>query len=212
MFVVAHRLAFNSTGSKDKSLSIVRLETRRAEILGKMQRFRDQGETLCRAADYLRIFGNLQEAEGYFLRARKIAEAHGFFSVECKSCLGLGKLAMLLEGRQEEGVDLLRNALVCVPLCEEEVNTMELNVLQTFTDALFCTHAIGEVEPLVARYLEAAKKESERHGSLRFWDVHSLYTSARLHEVLCTCPLRWEPPHIARSLHVTKADSASHRY
>ena len=44
VFVAAHMRAFNSTGSDDSSLSVVRLETRRAEVLGKMQRFRDQGE------------------------------------------------------------------------------------------------------------------------------------------------------------------------
>jgi len=104
---------------------------------------------------------------------------------------------------------MLRNALVCVPLCEEEVTTIELNVLSLFTDALFRTHAIDEVEPLVARYLEAAKKESEKQGRLIISEFRSLYTSARLYEVLCSCPPRWEPPHIARPLHSTKAGSLS---
>jgi len=45
VFVVAHMGAFNSTGSEDNLLSFVRLETRQVEVLGKMQRFRDQGET-----------------------------------------------------------------------------------------------------------------------------------------------------------------------
>ena len=97
----------DSAGSKDNSHSIVRLETRRAELLGKVQRFRDQGEAFCRVADYLLVLERRQEAEGYFERARKIAEAHGFFSVECAACLGLGKLAVL-GGRQEEGVELMR--------------------------------------------------------------------------------------------------------
>jgi hypothetical protein len=188
VFVAAHGWASRSTGSQGDSLSIVRLETRRAEILGKMQRFRDQGEALCRVAEYLCLLHEQQEAEGYFQRARKVAEAHGFFSVECASCIGLGKLAMD-GGRDAEGVVLLRNALVCVPLCEEEDPIMELEVLHFFTDALFDTHAIDEVEPLVARYLEAAKSDSERQGRLH-WDVHSLCTSARLHEVLCSCPPR----------------------
>jgi len=207
----AHRGAFNSTGSEDNLLSIVRLETRRAEVLGKMQRFRDQGEALCSVANALLGLGRRQEAEGYFERARKIAEAHGFFSVECDACLGLGKLAMR-ERRQDEGVELMRNALVCVPLCEEEDTAMELNVLTFFTDALFDTHAIDEVEPLVARYLEVAKAESERQGRLHISELRGLFKSARLHEVLCSCPPRWDPPHIARPLHSTKADSVSHRY
>ena len=212
VFVDAHGRAFNSTGSKDHSLSIVQLETRRAELLGKMQRFRDQGEALCRAANCLRSFDNQQEAGGYFQRARTIAEAHGFFSVECDSCLGLGKLAMD-GGREEEGVELMRNALVCVPLCEGENPIMELGVLQAFTCALLDTpHEIDEVEPLVARFLEAAKAESDRQGRLDWFELQSVLASARLHEVLCTCTPCWEPLDAARPLHSTQADSVSHRY
>jgi hypothetical protein len=193
VFSDAHRGAFNATESKDNTLSIVRLETRRADLAGKMQRFRDQGETLCRVSDQLLILGRRQEAEKYLQRARKIAEAHGFFSVECDACLGLGKLARR-EGREEEGVELMRNALVCVPLFEEEHPIMELNVLQAFTDLLFRTDAIDEVEPLIPRYLEAAKVESHKQERLIFAEFHSLYTSARLHEVLCTCTPRVGSP------------------
>jgi len=209
VFSGAHREAFDSTGSAANSLSIVRLETRHIEVLGKMQRFRDQGRAFVAVADHLLGFGRRQEAEGYFERARKIAEAHGFFSVECLSCLGLGKLAMA-EWRDEEGVDLLRNALVCVPLCEEENTSMELNVLHFFLTALFHTQAIDEAEPLVARYREVATENSGTEGRLTFAVCHSLYMSAQLHEVLCTCIPR--PLHTALPLHFAKADSVSHRY
>ena len=84
----------------------------------------------------------------------------------------------MMAGQQEEGVELLRNALVCAPLCEGEVNRMELRVLLNFTEALFGTHAIDEVEPLVARFLEAAKAESENRGRLHFSQIQSLYTCA----------------------------------
>ena len=46
LFANAHKGGFNSTGSKDNSLSIVRLETWRVEDLDNMQRFWDQGEAL----------------------------------------------------------------------------------------------------------------------------------------------------------------------
>ena len=44
-FAQAHGRAFNATGSKDNSLSIVRLETRLVEVLGNMQRFRHSVES-----------------------------------------------------------------------------------------------------------------------------------------------------------------------
>jgi len=210
-FAGAHMGTFDSRGSKDNQLSIVRLEARRAELLGKMQRFRDQGEVLCRVAEDLPGLGRRQEAVGYFKRARKIAEAHGFFSVECLWCFGFGKLAME-EGRHEEGLELMRNALVCVPLCEEKDTIIELDVLHAFIDALFHTHAIDEAEPLVARFLEVAKAESQKQKCLQISEFRSLNASARLHEVLCTCTPCLEPPHTARPLQATKADSVSHRY
>jgi len=55
----------------------------------------------------------------------------------------------LNEGREVEGVDLLRNALVALPLCEhseaEADVLLELNVLTSLIDALFKTDAIEEV-------------------------------------------------------------------
>ena len=203
VFSNAHRRALNSSESKDSALSVVRLESRNVEVLGKMQRFRDQGEALCRIADYLLGLGKRQESETYLQRARKIAEAHGFFSIECRSCLGLGKLART-GGREQEAVELLRNALACVPLFEEEDTILELDVLHNFTDALFDTHAIDEVDPLVARFHEVAKAESQKQGCLCITELHSLCTSARLHEVLYTYHPRVGPP--------SKADSVSHRH
>jgi hypothetical protein len=211
MFVNAHRDAFSATGNRDHALSVVRLEPRHIEVLGKMQRFRDQGEAICRLADQLRLLDHRQIAEGYYQRARNLAEAHGFFSVECESCLGLGKLAMETR-RDEEGVELMRNALACVPLCEVEDTNLELDVLHFFAHALFDTDAIDEAEPIVARYREAAMADFDKKGLPNFEVLHSLYTSARLHEVLCTFAPDWDPLHNALPLHLTEAESVSHRY
>jgi hypothetical protein len=92
-FVKAHMGGFNSTGSKDNSLPIVRLETRRVDDLDNMQRFQDQGDALCRAADYLLFSTSDRIPRKYFQRAWKIAEARGFFSAG-GPCLRLGKLAL----------------------------------------------------------------------------------------------------------------------
>ena len=79
-------------------------------------------------------------------------------------------------------------------MCEGEITDLELDVLDSFTDALFDTHAIDEVEPLVAHYLEAAKAESQKRGRLNPAEFQSLCASARLHEVLCTYPPRAGSP------------------
>jgi hypothetical protein len=182
-FKWAHAVAWSVSDNTDHALAVVRLQDRRIELLGNMERFRDQGETMCGAAEYLQFAGKVQEAAAYFQRARDVGAAHGFFSVECKACLGLGCGAML-GGRHEEGADLLRNALAASSLREDENDSMmELQVLAQFTTALFRTHEIDEVEPLVARFREAAGAQSQKMGRVCFWELQSLYASARLLEV-----------------------------
>jgi len=204
IFRWAHENAGDATGLTHHILAVVRLQDRRIEILGNMERFRDQGEAMCDAAVHLRIAGKDTESAAYLQRARDVGAAHGFFSVECRACLGLGYGAVL-EGRHEEGVDLLRNVLAASSLRENEDDTrMELRALAHLTDALFKTHGIDEVEPLVLRYREAAAAQSQKDGCVCYLELASLYASARLHEV-------GNPPHPA-SLASTKVDSVCHRF
>ena len=140
IFSSAHALANCSmasawTGWCGHALSNIRLLGRRVELLGNLERFRDQGEVLCNIANQLRMVNSQEEAtrfsmhqamlcvsllvldlptefflHRFYNRARDVGAAHGFFSVECRSCLGLGQMAVD-DGREEEGLELLRNAL-----------------------------------------------------------------------------------------------------
>ena len=201
-FKGAHTTGMIATGSTGHALAVVRLQDRRIEILGNMERFRDQGEEMCHAAEHLRSAHKHTEAAAYYQRARDVGATHGFFSVECRACLGLGCVA-IFEGRHEEG--LLRNALAASSLREDENDTMmELQVLAPLIGALFRTHEIDEVEPLVLRYREAAMAKSQKVGRVCFQELESLYASARLHEV-------GNPPHPA-SFASAKVDSACHSF
>jgi hypothetical protein len=158
-FQNAHALGTKSTGSPHHSLPSIRLAEQLVDLLGKRQRFRDQGEEMCFLADNLRAAGKRQEASLYCQKARKVGEAHGFFSVECRACLGLGQEKME-EGRHEEGLDLLRNALAAVPLSENEgYSTCELPALLWLIDALFLTEAIDEVKQTPNPRLSTLKPE-----------------------------------------------------
>jgi len=134
--------------------------------LGKLQLFRDQGKAMCFIAEMCFKCSFLErrsEAEKWNQRARDVGAAHGFFSLESKACIGLG-MAAVAEGRDEEGVALLRNALVAAELNELDSPGFELDALQYLIDALFQTNLIDEVEPLVLRFREAAKAHSEKQG------------------------------------------------
>jgi hypothetical protein len=84
-----------STGSTNNIMKIVRLEERRIAVLASMQRFRDSGEAICNLAQCLLQASARREATKAFQLARDLGAAHGFFSVECQACLGLGKISMV---------------------------------------------------------------------------------------------------------------------
>ena len=191
VFSDAHQMGWQATRSNDHARSCVGLHERRIPLLGKLQRFWDQGNAMCSLSHMLRFLHRDSEAATWFQRARDVGAAHGFFSLESKACMGLGEAAMD-EGRHEEGVALLRNALVAAELNELDDPAFELNSLRSLIQALFKTNSIDEVEPLVLRYREAAKAQSAKKG-VCFAEFNSLLWSARLHEVLCLCIPCCEP-------------------
>ena len=146
-FEIAHLQGRLTIGSPPHHLaSLIRISERMIHLMGKRQRFRDQGEEMCFLADCLSMAGELHDASVYYQKARKVGEAHGFFSVECRACLGLGQ-AKVAEGCDEEGLELLRNALVASRISEDAHNNLEFRVLYTLMDVLFTTQAIHEVKP-----------------------------------------------------------------
>ena len=214
VFSLAHQMGFQATGSKNHARSVVGLDERRVALLGKLQRFRDQGEMMCNLASMLRSLGRKSEAATWYQRARHVGAAHGFFSVESLACIGLGTVEMD-EGRHEEGLALLRNALVAAELSESDNPAFDLDALQSLIRALFKTNSMDEVEPLVLRYREAAKAQSEKEGvgSPVFPEFNSLLYSARLHEVMCLCTLRSTTPfHGSDIASSTAISSDCHRF
>jgi len=195
-FSNGHRRGFYATGGKDHARSYVGLVERRIPLLGKVQRFRDQGEAMCSLSIMLDSLERMSEAATWYQRARDVGAAHGFFSLESKACRGLG-VAASNAGRHEEGLELLRNALVAAELNELDDPAFELAALDVLIQTLLQARAFDEVEPLVLRYREAAKTQSEKEGAearFCFMELKSLLYSARLHEVLCLCNLRVGTP------------------
>ena len=190
-FSAAHTIGYQATRSEDHARSSIKLEERRISLLGKLQRFRDQGETMCMVSTLLRSLERNSEAATWYQRARDVGAAHGFFSLESLACTGLGSVA-IDAGRREEGLELLRNALVAAELNELDDPKYELDALQSLILVLFETKSIDDVEPLVLRYREAAKVQSEK-GRVCFAEFESLLFTAQLHEVLCLYTPRWGP-------------------
>ena len=137
IFCEAHYIGLYATGSNDHARSYVELMQRWIQLLGKLQRFRDQGEAMCSLSNvlYTSSLDRKSEAATWYQRARDVGAAHGFFSVESTACMGLGTTAME-EGRLEEGIELLRNALVAAELNELDNPNYELAALNSLINAL----------------------------------------------------------------------------
>ena len=169
---------------KDNARAAIGLLERRVELLGKMERFRDQGQRICEIAYCLECLGREEEARKEFQRARDVGAAHGFFSVECLACVGLGHLAMTV-GRDEEGVELYQNAVAAARVSGDgDISlSQERSILCMLIEALFETKAIDEVEPHLLRYREMVKAESQSNFPYVPAELKAEVISARLHEV-----------------------------
>jgi len=104
-----------------------------------------------------------------------------------KRCGITSKLVLSVQdGRETEGVELLRHALSAAPFTEHDCGKYELGALGLLVEVLFKQGQLEEVEPLVLRYREAARRESRTRdpetGGLVHVELDSLYYSARLHE------------------------------
>ena len=82
MFACAHN---KETGGQ---LTVAGLEKRRVVLLGKLERFRDQGEAMNQIALNLIAAKKTQEAFEWLQRMRNLGAAHGFFLLESAACLG----------------------------------------------------------------------------------------------------------------------------
>jgi len=122
------------------------------------------------------------DASTWYQRARDVGAAHGFFSLESTACGGLGISAMQ-EGRHEEGVALLRNALAAAELNEMDDPMYQLHALEPLIQSLFTIDSLDEAEAMVLRYRCMAKEQSEKEG-LVFAEIDSLFWSARICEVI----------------------------
>jgi hypothetical protein len=78
-FAVAHMRAGNCAKAAPYML-------RKANLLGERQRFRDQGDAFVTHAVYLFKAGDVAGARKGFSKAKRLAQAHGFFQVDGHAC------------------------------------------------------------------------------------------------------------------------------
>jgi hypothetical protein len=167
-FMHAHEELSKETGDAHHLSCCDQLQERKIELLGAMNRFRDQGEEMYYQGSSLllrkyekgnpdvgRIERNL--AKKWFERTRDVAEQHGFFTLESEACFGLGKLSVN-DGRVEEGIDLIRNAYIAGGLDDSVVHASQ--AVELLIELYIQTHKLDDADSLIPKYEELAKKSS----------------------------------------------------
>jgi tetratricopeptide (TPR) repeat protein len=141
-----------------------RLFQRRVQLLGKLERFSDQGVDMCQVGE---CFLHLKEenlSETWYQKARKLGEKHGCYAVECAASLGLGRVELYLRGNEEGAEGLLRHALSVLDFVEivefveggYERTTLEKEVKGELAKMLVSTDRHEEAGPLIQRLRELA--------------------------------------------------------
>ena len=161
IFCQSHQIAFNETGRHKHLRSSVKLHERRIPILGQLQRFRDQGDQMMIAARLLILIDKGAEAVRWMEEARNVGAAHGFYTMESQACNALGALAFD-QGRREDGLGLMRNAIIAGKLNEFEDPADELHAMNQIMEPLFKESEIDEITGMMSRYQELSLQKEKR--------------------------------------------------
>jgi hypothetical protein len=157
VFIDAHMSGYHSTGDEDHLVWFRRLTERSIKICNTLQQFRTQAETMCSLGHVLRVVGEFDDARMMYLEAGRIAEHHGFLSVESAVCLGLGLMHME-SGDEEYGVKLLRNAVLAIDFSVEPSTSHVLKSLESLSVSLFKTGDTDGLETVVLRLHHEAEE------------------------------------------------------
>lgn len=150
-FINAHLAAFREVGGDLHLLWYIRLVEKYIVICGDSNLFRTQGHVICRAGNVLYSASNFEDAKKFYIRARKIAQAHGFLGVESRVLCGFGMLK-LQAGEFDRALMQLQSALDGIYLSESPKIIYIIEILDSIIYACFYTGMAQGLHQLMRRY------------------------------------------------------------
>jgi len=132
---------------------------RLVQLLGKMERFSEQGADMCRVGDCFIRLNDAKSAERWYQKARMLGEKHGCYESEGRASLGLGRVEFM-RGRMQEAEELLRHALSVLDFVEGKDETLERDINVELAKLLMQTDRYEEAGPLIQRLRELAERAS----------------------------------------------------
>ena len=135
---------------------------RSAQVLGKLERFREQVTDMFHAGIYLTELKDAKGATRWFQRAREVGAQHGFYSAECEACVGLG-LVEQMKGRRKEAEELFLHALTALDFVEDVADGYPAaargNLERQIATFLLETDSYEAAGPLIQRLRELAEAQ-----------------------------------------------------
>ena len=182
LFIDSNHKAYTETGHEVYRVSLIRLKENLVKLLGSMELFHEQGLYMTSLGGMFMAMKHYIVAQIYFQEVRDIGVAHGFFTMECKACLGLGRIAMK-EGRSQEGLELLQNAVCASSLLlpTDNPREYEINAFYWLIDALFDSEDIDEAEKLMVRMAATVKQEEKDYIQIN--DMRVMIDKTRLYQI-----------------------------
>jgi hypothetical protein len=114
-FIDANHAAAAETRHTVYSMSLIKMYDQLMTCMEDIQHFHDKGTYLYRVGCIFLRLGDNEEAERRFNGVRKLGEAHGFFTMECLACIGLGRISRL-QGQTEMEIMFYNNAIAACSL------------------------------------------------------------------------------------------------
>jgi tetratricopeptide (TPR) repeat protein len=155
----------------------------KADLVGQYERYRDQGEIMCRAGIHMLFSGDVEKSKDLFRKARRVAESHGFYTVECLACRGLGD-CYTSTGDHEEALPFFQNALAAAPLAEHHEKKLEMALTQSVATSLYTIHRYAEAAEFMPRLKELTREHSEVCGSFQSIEFDAFLLRIKLYEEL----------------------------
>jgi hypothetical protein len=131
---------------------------RRVQLLGKLERFRDQGADMCQVGECFLRLNNANSADAWYQKVRKLGEKLPCFELECTASLGLGRVEFYMRGRLQEAEKLLRHALTVVGFVEGKSESIERDIKVALAKVLMQTGCDEEAGPLIQRLRVLARR------------------------------------------------------
>ena len=211
LVIDAFACANSNQGHSSKAASLFQ---RLVQFFGKLERFTEEGRAMCRVGQCFLSLDDVKSAKTWYQNARKLAEKHGCYIVECSATLGLGRVELHHLERMPEAEELLRHALSVLDYVEGGDRALESDIKHDLATLLLQTDRHEEAGPLIQRLRELAK----RAGALPDETVRALKLAVDFQvlrgdnaqawteiQVLSSEPISTPPPRDSR-----KSDPISH--